>query len=103
MISIEELSRQVADLCPEDHLNSFLARDCRPDGRALSESRPVVLAKNVVSTCDFSTLVRLGKTKVLYRWAAAVFRAASLERILMELIDKKIALTLSYRSTLYVR
>ena len=64
MISIEELSRQVADLCPEDHLNSFLARDCRPDGRALSESRPVVLAKNVVSTCDFSTLVRLGKTKV---------------------------------------
>lgn len=65
MISIDELSRQVADLCPEDHLKSFLARDCRPDGRALQEARPIVLAKNVVATCDYSSLVRLGKTKCL--------------------------------------
>ena len=52
MISVEELSRQVADLCPEDHLKSFLRRDCRPDGRALDECRPIIVADDVVNSCD---------------------------------------------------
>ena len=64
MISVEQLSKQISDLCPEDHLRSFLEENTRPDGRALDELRPIVLAKNVVQTADSSVLVRLGKTKV---------------------------------------
>jgi len=65
MISVEQLSKQISDLCPEDHLRSFLEENTRPDGRALDELRPIVLAKNVVQTADSSVLVRLGKTKVI--------------------------------------
>jgi len=65
MISVEELSRQVADLCPKDHLRSFLEEETRPDGRSLDEIRPLIVAKNVIETCDSSSLVRLGKTKVI--------------------------------------
>ena len=67
MISVEQLSKQISDLCPEDHLRSFLEENTRPDGRALDELRPIVLAKNVVQTADSSVLVRLGKTKVCSR------------------------------------
>jgi len=52
MISTEELSRQISDMCPEDHLKSFLSKNCRPDGRSLEESRPILMAKNIIKTCD---------------------------------------------------
>lgn len=48
MISVEQLSKQIADLCPEDHLRSFLEQNTRPDGRSLDERRPVILARNLV-------------------------------------------------------
>ena len=48
MISVHQLSKQIASLCPEDHLRSFLEENTRPDGRKLDERRPVVLAKKVV-------------------------------------------------------
>ena len=92
MISVDEISRQVADLCPEDHLKAFLKRDTRPDGRSLEEFRPIIIAPNVLNrlvvlfwfwvwdqpflvcgclvptvilSCDSSCLVRLGATKVM--------------------------------------
>ena len=49
MISVDEISRQVADLCPEDHLKAFLKRDTRPDGRSLEEFRPIIIAPNVLN------------------------------------------------------
>lgn len=48
MISVEELSKQVADLCPKDHLRSFLEEETRPDGRSLDEIRPLIVANNVI-------------------------------------------------------
>jgi len=52
-------------LCPEDHLKAFLKRDTRPDGRSLEEFRPIIIAPNVLNSCDSSCLVRLGATKVM--------------------------------------
>merc|ERR1712228_376517 len=78
MISVEQLSKQIADLCPEDHLRSFLEKNTRPDGRSLDERRPVILARNVVGSADSSTLVRFGKTKVICGISGELVQPAAL-------------------------
>ncbi|CBY11338.1 unnamed protein product [Oikopleura dioica] len=77
MLSVEQLSRQIADICPEDHLKSFLQRDVRPDGRSLDELRPLVLAKNVAPTADSSAMIRLGNTKVICGITAETIKPAA--------------------------
>ena len=77
MLSVEQLSKQIADICPEDHLKSFLQRDVRPDGRSLDELRPLVLAKNVAPTADSSAMIRLGNTKVICGITAETIKPAA--------------------------
>jgi len=64
MISVDEISRQVADLCPEDHLKAFLKRDTRPDGRSLEEFRPIIIAPNVLNRLVFSFWFRIPTVKL---------------------------------------
>ena len=74
MISVDEISRQVADLCPEDHLKAFLKRDTRPDGRSLEEFRPIIIAPNVLNRFVLRWSIKISK---IMRFIAVTVRVWS--------------------------
>jgi len=43
----------------------FLERDCRPDGRSLSEIRKLKISPGAISSAEGSSIVQLGQTKVI--------------------------------------
>lgn len=52
-------------LYPAEYYASFLEKGIRPDGRLLSQARPVTLALGVVDSAPSSALARVGGTSAL--------------------------------------
>ncbi|PVF99752.1 hypothetical protein CPB86DRAFT_730807 [Serendipita vermifera] len=52
-------------LHPQAYLQSFLAENLRPDGRALTECRKLQISQGSIKTANGSSLVRLGETTIV--------------------------------------
>lgn len=52
-------------LYPNQFYASFLAKQMRPDGRALMQSRPISVTPNAVSSADSSATAKLGDSAAI--------------------------------------
>eukprot|EP00742_Colponemidia_sp_Colp-10_P002394 GILJ01002552.1.p1 GENE.GILJ01002552.1~~GILJ01002552.1.p1 ORF type:complete len:296 (-),score=52.03 GILJ01002552.1:145-987(-) len=63
-------------LQPQTYLRSFLEKNVRPDGRAVSKIRTTTISSGVITTADGSSLVKIGHSSVVAGIKAVVEKPA---------------------------